>query len=263
MKKFYNLIAFSIIGFCTTAHAEDYLGVFGGYSFGQNISNIKGNENLNYPSAPDGSSPITSLIPDAKYSSLKLGSSGNIGIKYGHYFDQLPAFGLESEFSYSKPNFKRQNVTITSNGLRSFTGAALSTTTGPAQITEDQQPANADLYVLDFNGLYRYQGWKSFTPYIGAGPAVYFWQIKGTGLSGIIPEFGATGVDGPEVNQHPITWGADFKLGGEYNLPQNYGLGLEYRYNWSAFKVDSFRSVSDGSGDYQGQALDVTLTKHF
>lgn len=239
----------------SAAQAEPYVGISAGASFGNNISNIKGKENLNYPDAPDNTDPTSSLLQNATYSVLHLKTSGTVGVKGGYYFEGLP-FGVETEFTYSKPDFKEQNVTISHPGIAAVTG-------GAANFTEDQQPAHADLYALALNGMYRYKGWHGFTPYIGGGPVLYLWQIHGTGFSGIIPALGQTGTAGPNVNQDRLMWGADAKLGAEYSITPLWGIGLEYRYNWSAFKVSGFRSVSDGQGDYQGQAFGVTLTRHF
>ena len=252
MKRILVLLAIFVT---TTAQAEPYLGLSVGASFNNNISNIDGKENLNYPDAPDNTDPTTSLLNDAKYSILHLKTSGTVGVKGGYYFDNSP-FGVEGEFTYSQPDFKAQNVTITHPGIASVTG-------GADNFTEDQQPAHTNLYVLALNGLYRYKGLGDFVPYIGGGPAVYVWQIHGTGLSGIIPALGQTGTPGPTVSETPVTWGANFKLGMEYKITQDWGVGLEYRYNWSAFNISEFRSVSDGAGDYQGQAVGFSITRHF
>ena len=239
----------------TVAHAEAYIGIEGGYNFQNNISGIKGNENLNYPDAADNTDPTTSLLHGAKYTNLSLKNSGKIGVKAGYYFNDSP-FGVEGEFDYSKPDFKRQNVTITHSGIAAVTG-------GADFFTEDQQPAKTNLYTFALNGIYRYKGFQTFTPYIGAGPALYVWDIHGTGLSGIIPSLGETGVYGKNVNEHPITWGTSAKVGLEYSIAPQWALGAEYHYNWSAFKVDNFRSVSDGTGDYTGQSALVTIVRHF
>lgn len=239
------------------AYAESYVGVFAGVGFGQTITHGKGNENTNYPDPPDGASPPDngSLFPGSHITRLDLQNSPMAGAKIGHWFDKLPFIGVEAEAWYNQPNFRRQQVTLSNPG---FVGAL-----GAPSFTEDQLRAHAEQVVLALNGMYRYQGWSRLTPYIGGGPALYFWHIHGTGYSGIIPAFGSPGVNGPDVKQNPVTLGTEFKAGVEYAITPQWDVGLEYRLNWSAMKIDKFRSVSSASADYWGHSGALTLTRHF
>ena len=45
-------------------------------------------------------------------------------------------------------------------------------------------PAKVKLLQFNLNALYRYQGFKEFTPYIGGGPSINIIRITGTGESG-------------------------------------------------------------------------------
>ncbi len=232
-----------------TTHAETYVGVSAGAGLGQRLKNGKGDENINYPNKPGAGE----LFPGTDLSKLYLQDSPTVGLKFGHWFDQVPYVGLELETFYNRPNFKRQNVTLSHPDLGTF--------------TQDQLAADIDQYVFTINALYRYQGLKSklrVTPYIGAGPALYLWNIRGTGLSGI--EAGQpieTGVQGPAINETSVTVGANLKMGVEYALTEKWGLGIEYRFNWSPFHVDNFRSISNGSGNYHGHAMALTLNRYF
>jgi len=260
MKQAWKPLVFCTIFYAATTlqtNAEPYIGGTLGLYGGQNISNIKGNENLNYPDAPDNTDPTSALLPNAKYSSVGLKPQGMLGLKGGYYFDELPFFGLEGEFLFSRSRFKQQSVTITHPGIAAVTGGAPS-------FTETQLPAEMNMYVLAVNAMLRYPTpWHGLTPYVGGGPAVFFTDISGTGYSGIIPALGQPGTPGPEISQHPVIGGVNFKAGAEYRVTQNWGLGLEYRYNWAAFHVDNFRSTSDAGGDFQSHALELTVNRHF
>jgi hypothetical protein len=97
-----------------TTKAEPYIAGGIGYSFSQKIDRLKGNENTNYPGAPD---PLAGpLLIGAKISPLKLETSPSVNVKAGYYLEKYTMIGFEGELAYSRPNFKRQNVTIRHDG---------------------------------------------------------------------------------------------------------------------------------------------------
>jgi opacity protein-like surface antigen len=273
-----SLIPFSI------ANAEPYVGLSLGYTFDAKLSGIKGNENLNYPDTIDTSS--ISYYPDTKYSDIKLKDVLQGGIKAGYYFDSAPSFGLEVEANYSEPKMKQQNVTITNNGSKApsgmpigyaITGDIISNVkdcgcerilTGDGNsVTENQLPAKVKLLQFNFNAMYRYRGFKEFTPYIGAGPSINIIRITGTGESGhFVNPTDITGYEvtaGPNISDTSVNIGANFKVGGEYHLDKDWGLGAEYHYNWSKVDITNFRSASNLNADLNMQSLSVVLTRHF
>jgi opacity protein-like surface antigen len=276
MKKLKLLIAFiaSLVPL-TYPKAEPYVSASLGWTFNSKLSGIKGNENLDYPD-PIGTNPGL-YFPGTSYSDIKLKDVLQGGIKAGYYFESMPNFGLEIEGNYSQPNMKRQNVTIfNSNGIGDIVsiGATGSpgATASPNQFTEDQLPAKVQLFQINFNGLYRYQGFKDFTPYIGGGPSVNIIRITGTGYSGILvdPPTGdsGTGCLGSttvcsRVNDTSVNVGANFKLGAEYHLDKDWGLGAEYHYNWVPVNISNFRSSSNLNADLNMQSLSFVLTRHF
>jgi opacity protein-like surface antigen len=244
------------------AKAEPYIAGGIGYSFAQKIDSLKGNENTNYPDAPDNdpaSPSYAPLLSGAKISPLKLEASPSVNIKGGYYLEKYPMLGFEWELAYSRPNFKRQNVTLTHDGFNDPQVA------GQGYITEDQLYARSHLFVLSTNAMYRYQGMKDITPFIGAGPALFLLNIKGTGFSGIIvdPASPGSGNDGPRVNQTSVNIGLNLKAGVEYALTKGIGLGLEYHYNWAPIKVDNFRSISDAKGNFSSHTVGLYIAKHF
>jgi len=270
------LIPFSL------AIAEPYVGLSLGYTFDAKLSGIKGNENLNYPGAIDTTSD--SYYPDSKYSDIKLKDVLQAGIKAGYYFDSAPSFGLELEANYSEPKMKQQNVTITNDGSKAPSGTPLGQAingdiivngSDPTSIllgdgnsvTENQLPAKVKLLQFNFNAMYRYQGFKEFTPYIGAGPSINIIRITGTGESGHfvnptdITSYEVTA--GPNISNTSVNIGANFKVGGEYHLDKDWGLGAEYHYNWSNVDISHFRSASNLNADLNMQSFSVVLTRHF
>lgn len=265
------LIPFSL------AKAEPYVGLSLGWTFDQKLSGIKGNENLDYPN-PIGTTPGL-YYPGTTYSDIKLKEVLQGGVKAGYYFDSMPSLGLEIEGNYSQPNMKGQNVTLTNPsgsgpsagvgiGTLINSGTPSSVLTGDGNsATEDQLPAKVQLLQFNFNAIYRYQGFKEFTPYMGAGPSVNIIRVTGTGESGhFVNPTDPTGANisyGPNISDTSVNIGANFKLGAEYRFDKDWGLGAEYHYNWSNVDISHFRSANNLNADLDMQSLSVVLTRHF
>ena len=255
-----KLLMTSLALMSMNAFAEPYVAVSLGWTFNQKLSGIKGDENVNYPDAPDNSDPDTSLYTGTKYSDIKLKDVLQGGVKAGYYFESAPTFGIELEANYSQPNMKRQNVTISNSKFNDV--AWLSQPYG----IEDQLPAKVQLLQFNLNGLYRYQGFKDFTPYIGGGPSLNIIKITGTGYSGIFvdPAIGDNGDPAsPKINTTSANIGANFKLGAEYRFDKDWGLGAEYHFNWVPVDIKHFRSANNLSADLEMQSVSLVLTRHF
>ena len=249
------LIAGGLSVVAHAASAETYIGGSIGWSFDQNITSVKGDENTNYPDPPD---PNTlPLLAGSRISDLRLEDSVNLGLKAGYFFDQAPALGIEGEFNFARPNFRRQLVTLTHPDFVNISPD------GSDHVTEDQLPAHADKFMLALNAVLRYQELEDLTPYIAGGPALFIFHVHGTGFSGSIPEFGIPGEPGPLLNETTVELGFDAKAGIEYNLGDNWAVGAEYRYEWTPISLDNFRSLSNASGHYHGSNVDLTIVKHF
>jgi len=250
------------------AFAEPYIAASLGWTFNQKLSGIKGDENLNYPDPSGGVfTDGGALFPDTKYTDIKLKDVLQGGLKAGYYFNSAPNFGIELEGNYSQPNMKRQNVTLTNPNF-------LVTDLSSTYITEDQLPAKVQLLQFNLNGLYRYQGFKDFTPYIGGGPSLNIIKITGTGYSGVIiaPSpadntcYSAVNSDAPvcsNVHNTSVNIGANFKIGAEYHLDKDWGLGAEYHYNWVPVDIKHFRSANNLNADLEMQSVSFVLTRHF
>ena len=263
-----KLLMTSLALMSMNAFAEPYVAASLGWTFNQKLSGIKGDENVNYPDAPDNLDPDTSLYTGTKYSDIKLKDVLQGGVKAGYYFESLPNFGIELEANYSQPNMKKQNVTLSNSN---FSNTSLLGSSGYDQnyFTEDQLPAKVKLFQLNFNGLYRYQGLKEFVPYLGGGPSINIIRITGTGESGHIVDPNCDPITecqvsyGPRVNTTSVNIGANFKIGAEYRFDKNWGMGAEYHYNWVPVDIKHFRSANNLSADLEMQSVSLVLTRHF
>ncbi len=265
------LILFALFALmrCEVAAAEPYVGVALGWQFNQKITDLNGDESVNYPDPasgiyPNALNPLIALYPDTTYTDLKLRTSLSAGIRGGYYFKSIPFLGVEFAFSYSEPNILRQNVKLTHPGFkdnRKGLGLIQDNT------TEDQESARTRLFLPSLNLLYRYQGFGKITPYIGTGPGIFIFRITGTGHSGITTDppslVDPIGVPGPNILQTSTEIGLCSKVGVEYNITHNWGLAVEYHYNWSLLRINKFRSASDLDGDYLAQSVNLVLLRHF
>jgi len=274
-KKIFALLGITVFLFSANANADDYVGFGLGWTVNTKLKNIKGDENLDYPAAI-GTTPGL-YFTGTSYSDLSLKDVLQGGLKFGHYFEQYPNFGLELEANYSQPDMKRQNVTISNpnNGLLGGIGDVVSFGTGTSgsssySVTEDQLPATVKLLQFNLNALYRYKNSTNFTPYVGAGPSLNIIRVTGTGESGhfVDPtDPGLTQVvyanQAPRVNDTSVNWGVNFKIGAEYKFNDDWGVAGEYHYNWSNVDISHFRSANNLKADLELQTLNVVLTRHF
>lgn len=280
MKKIVISLLLALTPF-TAVKAEPYVGVSLGWTFNQKLSGIKGDENLNYP-GPMQPNDIT-YYPGSSYSDINLKDALTGGLKAGYYFESNPSFGFEVEANYSQPNMKRQNVTISNSTANTASGAYIgqavsadiATNVAPAgwsgnanQVTEDQLGANVKVLQFNLNAMYRYQGIKNFTPYVGIGPSLNIVKITGTGESGhFVDPVDPTGYEvtnnAPRVHDTSVNIGANFKIGAEYKLDEQWGVGGEYRYTWVPVDISQFRSANNLSADLELQSLSLVLTRHF
>lgn len=279
MNKFSAVIFGTLASslFASTVFAEPYVGLSLGWTFNQKLSSVHGNENLAYPNPSGGvfdGSDGNLLFPGTTYTDVKLKDVLHGGLKAGYYFESAPSFGIELEGNYSQPNIFRQNVTLNNPNFNGLPLAYDSNTdtlysTNGTHFTEDQQSAKIQLLQFSLNGLYRYQGFEKFTPYIGGGPSLNILRITGTGVSGVIvdplilPTSLTSDPSAASIHQTSVNVGVNFKVGAEYKFDQEWGLAGEYHYNWSPIAVDNFRSVSNLKADYEAHTLNVVLMRHF
>jgi opacity protein-like surface antigen len=259
-------ISVALAAFVAPTHAvraEPYAGIELGAAFGQRLTGLSGAENTNYPDPPD-LSPDASFpfFPNTNISDIDLRHSIALGLKLGYYFDAAPELGVELEADYEHPNFGRQNVTLSNPAFAAFAGQN--------HFTEDQLPAQIRRYAVSIDGMYRYRGFRAYTPYLGAGPTLNIFTIRGVGYSGIVVDPpGACSIGGfcpgpgPEIKETDTALGVNLKAGVDYALARGWQLGVEYRYDWASVKVEHFRSISGAKGDFQAQSVGVVLVRNF
>lgn len=212
------------------------------------------------------------------------------GLKIGYFSEFSTSLGIELEANYFQPNMKGQNVTIHArNGLvgigdavaadiqrqcaanHSSNASCIGAEASNANtIIENQLSAKVKVLQFNLNAMYRYQEFKDFTPYIGGGPSFNIIKITGTGESGHFVDpvdyFGdevALASDTPRVHDTSVNVGANFKVGAEYKLNEEWGVGAEYHYNWIPIDISKFRSANNLNADLEMQSLNFVLTKHF
>lgn len=232
------------------AKAEDYLGIYGGFQFSVKGTELSAQEDLNY----------TGAIPNrhaATGSDLDLKSSATLGLRAGYFFDSIPNLGIETEGQYSRPDFKRQDVTIT----------LINTSIGGfSSFTEDQLEADFHMLMGGINLIYRFNQFGTFKPYIGGGPAVFGLFIRGSGDSCriIAPAALTRGFcEGGKMDSNGVGYGFNAKAGVEIPFTENWSLDAEYKYSFAKFDVDWFRSFSDIEIDYQAHNLTAGLRYKF
>lgn len=243
----------------TTAWAEPILTLDFGTQYNGSVSSIKGNENTNYPDAPDPM--VGPLLPDVKASTVRGRSSTEFGVGIGYYLDKHPSFGADLEVSRSNPSFKTQCVTVTSDLFAPILSQA-----GYDQkyVTNVEPKVGVRLTTIAAHVLYRYRGLGPVTPYVGVGPALLFYKVSGTGdccVSTSPPNSDIA--SGPNLHETNTSVGGDLKFGVDYAVNKDFGIGVNAHYRFGAMKLSNFRSLSGVKGDFSDQAVLIQVTRHF
>jgi opacity protein-like surface antigen len=188
------ILGFFISSLMGQADAADlsrgYVALYGGLTIPESLQHAH------------GTGPLSSV----KLTNLDLVSSPIYGAKLGIRFPGRDRWaGLETEFFYTNPHIKQQNIT--------FSGALPTTTTNFAG-------AHVRVATWAVNWIVRYPG-ESFQPYIGVGPGIFWGR-----MSGPAAELG-TGSDS--------SLGLNALAGTRLLLTQRLALFGEYKYNRVAF----------------------------
>ncbi len=145
----------------------------------------------------------------AKLTDLDLTRSGIYGIKLGLVQpDPLDWLAIETEFFYSNPHVKQQDITFTAPGV----------------LTRTENFAGAHIRVAAWavNWIVRYPG-ERFQPYAGGGPGIYWGRISGNESD---PAFGTAS---------DTSLGLNALAGTRFLLTKKIGLFAEYKYNRATF----------------------------
>lgn len=183
-----SLFLSSLMGQAAAADRPDpYIGLYGGLTIPERLQDVRG----------------TGVFSALKFTDLKLARSAILGAKLGFFRSPKSWLGVETEFFYTNPHVKQQNITLS--------GAVPTTTTNFAG-------AHIRMATWALNLIARYPG-ERFQPYAGVGFGIFWARISGQAF--------ATSADGsPGLNA----------LGGmRFALTERLALFGEYKYNQAAF----------------------------
>lgn len=148
------------------------------------------------------------ILPPLSLSDLDLKNSIMYGGKLGYYFDSVKSLGIETEAFTTTPHLKQQNVTV-------------SALDGSPPVSQDLSGANFRVTTWAFNLVARYPG-ERFQPYAGAGPGIFFAQLKDSTDS--------TSSTKPGLNT---------QVGLRYLITPNLAVFGEWKYNHVRFNFDT------------------------
>src|SRR5713101_6245754 len=134
------------------AAADRYIGLYGGLTIPERLQDVRGIE---------GSSGVT-------LSDLKLARSTILGAKLGFFRRPKSWLGVETEFFYTNPHMKQQDITFTVLGV-------------PTPPVPPFVGAHVRMATWALNLIARYPG-ERFQPYAGVGLGIFWARISGQGI---------------------------------------------------------------------------------
>jgi opacity protein-like surface antigen len=174
------------------AAAERYIGLYGGLTTPELLQNVRGIEGLSGITLTD----------------LSLARSTIYGAKLGVFPNPKSSLGLETEFFYTSPHIKQQDITFTFSGL----------STPPINFSG----AHVRVATWALNLIARYPG-ERFQPYAGVGFGIFWARISGDPATSL----------GTSADCSP---GLNAQAGIRISLTRRLGLFGEYKYNQSVFE---------------------------
>jgi len=169
------------------AAADRYVGLYGGLTIPERLQDVRG---------IDSSSGVD-------LTDLKLARSAILGAKLGFFRSPKSWLGFETEFFYTNPHMKQQDITLT--------GAFPTTTTNFVG-------AHVRMATWALNLIGRYPG-ERFQPYAGVGLGIFWARISGQDI-------------GTSADTSP---GLNLLAGMRFALTERLALFGEYKYNQAAF----------------------------
>lgn len=157
------------------------------------------------------------ILSPISLSDLDLKNSIMYGGKVGYYFDSVKSLGIETEAFTTTPHLKQQNVTV-------------SVLDGSPPVSQEVGGANFRVTTLAFNLVARYPG-ERFQPYVGAGPGIFFAQLKDSTDS--------TSSTKPGLNT---------QIGLRFLITENLAVFGEWKYNHVRFNFDTPAFGAGSSG---------------
>jgi len=144
---------------------------------------------------------------------------------------------METEFFYTNPHVKQQDVTTTFPA-------------GPFSSTDPFPGARMRVATWAVNAIVRFSG-ERFQPYIGVGPGVFWGRISGNDVNAAGNNFG-TGSD--------TSLGLNALAGARFFVTKRLALFGEYKYNRATF---DFGGSAQLHFLYQAQHFVGGLSLHF
>src|SRR5205807_3353314 len=171
---------------------DRYIGLYGGLTIPGQLEHVRGIQ---------GSSGIT-------LSDLDLARSAILGAKLGLFRSPQRWGGVETEFFYTNPHMKQQNIGFTVGGVPA----------GPFNFAG----AHVRMATWALNWIVRYPG-ERFQPYAGVGLGIFWARISGQDIG--------TAADG--------SLGLNALAGVRFFLTDRVAFFGEYKYNRAAFDFGS------------------------
>jgi opacity protein-like surface antigen len=212
-----------------TAQAESYVAG----QFGITVPSISGGlTNVDLTgSFPDGST----------FSDNALKSSLMFGAKFGHFFNRVPWFGLETEAFMTNPHIKQQPLTLTLPPIPpALPNGASATAELPGAYFRVVTWAPVNL-------VFRYPG-KRLQPYVAIGPGVFFARIKDPNSSD---------------SQSDTRLGLNTQVGIRYFLTRHLAIFGEWKYNYARFHFEEQPDYFGFNGTYNMHHFALGLGYHF
>jgi opacity protein-like surface antigen len=175
-----------------------------------------------------GSFPEGSTLSD---NALK--SSLMFGAKFGHFFNRLPWFGLETEAFMTNPHIKQQPITLT---------------VPPVSATAELPGAYFRVVTwAPVNLVFRYPG-KRLQPYVAVGPGVFFARIKDPNSSD---------------SQSDTRLGLNTQVGIRYFLTRHLAVFGEWKFNYTRFHFKEETDYFGFNASYNMNHFALGLGYHF
>jgi len=151
---------------------------------------------------------------------LELARSAIFGAKLGMFLPGRDRWsGLETEFFYTNPHIKQQDITFSGGGV--------------PPTTANFAGAHVRVATWAVNWIIRYPG-EWFLPYIGAGPGIFWGRVSGA-HTGLTPPDIGTGSD--------TSLGLNALAGARFFLSKRMALFGEYKYNRVTFDFGGTASL--------------------
>lgn len=200
-----GLFISSIMGQASAAdHAETYVALYGGLTIPQPFQEVIGLGSLSA----------------VKLSNLELARSAIYGAKLGFFLPGRDRWlGVETEFFYTNPHIRQQNITFSGPGVGCLGGL-------PPPCPENFDGGHVRIATWAVNWILRYPG-ERFQPYIGVGPGIFWGRMSGVELG--------TGSD--------TSLGLNALGGVRFFLFKRLAVFGEYKYNRVTFDFGGTASI--------------------